>query len=185
MTPYVWARGSGSVGWKDTLVFDYNHEVRWGRVLAPVTTDGADFETFVYQIMDPSNPSQAIGWFPAPPDQAVVAFTANGPSSLVGVEPDATTLPLTVQTLSHPAAGRVRFVLTLPAAGIVRATIFDPMGRKVRQVHKGELPAGAHSLTWDGRASEGTPCRSGVFFCHVDFSGHTVMQRFVFLNPGR
>ncbi len=53
----------------------------------------------------------------------------------------------------------------LPVAGPVRLEVFDVAGRRVATpVAEERLPAGAHSIRWDGRDIVGRPVASGVYF---------------------
>jgi len=59
----------------------------------------------------------------------------------------------------------VRFVL--PGEGRVRADVFDVMGRRVRSLYRGFLPAGAQALAWDGRDERGNESAAGVYFIRI------------------
>ena len=45
--------------------------------------------------------------------------------------------------------------------------VYDSAGRLIRQLHDGQLEAGTHAFTWDGRADNGSPAPSGVYFLRV------------------
>jgi hypothetical protein len=49
-------------------------------------------------------------------------------------------------------------------AGPVRLALYDVQGRLVRELVRGDRPAGLHDVTWDGTDSSDTPCASGVYF---------------------
>ena len=58
--------------------------------------------------------------------------------------------------------------LTLPARQTVSAAVFDMEGRLVRSLSRDqELPAGVHSLRWDGRGERGELVSSGVYLLSV------------------
>jgi flagellar hook assembly protein FlgD len=40
----------------------------------------------------------------------------------------------------------------------------------VRTLAAGWKPAGAHSISWDGRDSAGVPAPSGVYFCRLSLT---------------
>ena len=56
----------------------------------------------------------------------------------------------------------LRFRLSTPAT--VLLAIYDPAGRQVRTLTVGNLPAGDHVVSWDGRDEHGTLLSSGVYF---------------------
>ncbi|MCA9750722.1 MAG: DUF1565 domain-containing protein [Gemmatimonadetes bacterium] len=59
----------------------------------------------------------------------------------------------------------IRFALGRP--GAVSIDIVDVSGRRVRSLSAEELPAGAQSVSWDGRDDAGHSVSSGVWFARV------------------
>ncbi|MBU1699822.1 MAG: hypothetical protein KJ970_15685 [Candidatus Eisenbacteria bacterium] len=43
--------------------------------------------------------------------------------------------------------------------------IFDINGRLIRTLVEGSIPAGEHSVRWDGRGDGGQMVGAGVYFC--------------------
>ena len=64
------------------------------------------------------------------------------------------------------SATTVRF--DLPAAADVRLRVYDAGGRLVRAIAGGAMPAGPHSLIWDGRDDTGQPAAGGVYLMRLD-----------------
>lgn len=79
----------------------------------------------------------------------------------------------------NPAPGSVSFRLTLPAETSVRLALFDAMGRRVRVLASGTLPAGDRMLRWDGTDDAGRTAPSGLYFARFDGAGHTLVRRLV------
>lgn len=52
----------------------------------------------------------------------------------------------------------------LPAKGFTTLSIYNMQGQKVRELLSQEMPAGLHTVTWDGRDSSGRPVSSGAYF---------------------
>ena len=52
----------------------------------------------------------------------------------------------------------------LPAASHLRVEIYNALGHRVRLLHEGALPAGAHQLSWDGRSDAGEAAPTGLYF---------------------
>jgi flagellar hook assembly protein FlgD len=60
--------------------------------------------------------------------------------------------------------------------------VFDVLGRQVRVIADASYPAGEHSLVWDGRDSNGTPVRAGVYLCRMT-AGEFRAQRTMVMVP--
>jgi hypothetical protein len=59
--------------------------------------------------------------------------------------------------------------------------IYDLGGRRVSELHRGALPAGARSLAWDGRSLGGQLAHTGVYFVRARLDGFEQVTRFVLL----
>ncbi|MBN2169685.1 MAG: hypothetical protein JW819_00020 [Candidatus Krumholzibacteriota bacterium] len=71
----------------------------------------------------------------------------------------------------NPATA-IRFVLPRPATATVE--IVDVTGRRLRRLLDGvQLPAGTHTLDWDGRDDAGHPAAAGVYLCRLRAGGAT------------
>ncbi|MGH7600192.1 MAG: FlgD immunoglobulin-like domain containing protein, partial [bacterium] len=53
---------------------------------------------------------------------------------------------------------------SLPARALVTATIYDVLGRRMRQLRQQTEEAGEHTLVWDGKDERGTALPSGIYF---------------------
>lgn len=113
-------------------------------------------------------------------------YTVNSPSfgvadnhfsSIVAVDPARLPAGLTLRVTPNPAAGAVHVELALPAAGPVRAEVFDTNGRRVRLLADRSFAAGAHTLEWDGRDAGGAAMPPGVYFARVEAAGRVVTRR--------
>ena len=79
---------------------------------------------------------------------------------------------LRVRAFPNPFTPASTISVQLGAAAHVVADIFNASGQRVRRLHQGEMPAGERSLRWDGRAHDGSPVASGVYFVRVKAGGH-------------
>jgi aminopeptidase N len=70
----------------------------------------------------------------------------------------------------------------LGRAGTVALRIFDVQGRMVRSLVRGELPAGEHSVTWDGTNDAGVALPSGLYFYRLVGPAGVREQRMVLLR---
>ena len=66
--------------------------------------------------------------------------------------------------------------LTTDAAG-VSLTVYDVLGRRVRQVWQGSLPVGTHRFTWDGRDEMGRDVAAGVYLYRVEVDGRVETKK--------
>jgi flagellar hook assembly protein FlgD len=71
---------------------------------------------------------------------------------------------------------------TLPAAGSARLEIFDVAGRQVWLRQMGALPAGPHSVAWDGRDSDGRETAAGVYLVRLTAGSGSRTARVVRLD---
>jgi hypothetical protein len=74
----------------------------------------------------------------------------------------------------------IRFRLGL--GGPVRLEVFDPMGRRVRVLSDGSLPAGETRVIWDGRDAGGRPVAAGVYLYRLETPSGSVSKRMVFVE---
>ena len=67
----------------------------------------------------------------------------------------------------NPFDRGARILLELPSAGDVAVEIYDTAGRRVRDLLRRALPAGRHTLQWDGADAAGRALPAGVYLCRV------------------
>jgi flagellar hook assembly protein FlgD len=49
--------------------------------------------------------------------------------------------------------------------------VYDVQGKTVKTLVDGTLPAGTHTITWDGTGDAGNRMASGIYFCRVNAGG--------------
>ena len=59
----------------------------------------------------------------------------------------------------------------------VSLTVYDVLGRRVRQVWQGPLGAGSHRFTWDGRDEVGKAVAAGVYIYQVEVDGRVEAKK--------
>jgi len=67
------------------------------------------------------------------------------------------------QNYPNPFNPLTRIDFALDAAGPVDVTVFDIAGRRIANLHHGELAAGDHHVTWDGMTDSGSPAAAGQY----------------------
>ena len=59
----------------------------------------------------------------------------------------------------------------------VSLTVYDVLGRRVRQVWQGPLGVGSHRFTWDGRDAAGKDVAAGVYIYQVEVDGQVEAKK--------
>lgn len=83
------------------------------------------------------------------------------------------------QNTPNPLSSRTTIQFSLPKAGKVSLNVFDVSGRLVRQLASGSMPAGNHSVEWDGRNTSGAEAASGVYFYHLATADQVLKKKLV------
>jgi hypothetical protein len=86
-------------------------------------------------------------------------------------------LPLSIRCHPNPFNPMTTIQLTVPRPGDVTLRIYDLRGRLVRTLVAGELLAGGHEVTWDGRNEQGGTVASGVYVAEARAGGATEVQK--------
>jgi hypothetical protein len=86
--------------------------------------------------------------------------------------------PATSVLTGEPATLR----LDMPRAAKADVQILDVQGRLVRALVSGQLAAGQHLLTWDGRNTAGRPAGDGVYWARVQVGGLQRTARLVVVH---
>ncbi|MBU1699746.1 MAG: T9SS type A sorting domain-containing protein [Candidatus Eisenbacteria bacterium] len=66
-----------------------------------------------------------------------------------------------------PTSGPATISFALNKVSEIELSIYDIVGRKVRDLVNGELPAGSHNVSWDGRAHDGRRLSQGIYFVRM------------------
>jgi hypothetical protein len=67
------------------------------------------------------------------------------------------------QIYPNPLRTRTTIRFELPRSGAASLIVFDAMGRAVRTLVDGDLPAGVHEVPWDARNNAGDRVSSGIY----------------------
>lgn len=114
------------------------------------------------------NEIYAGGFFTTAQGYPASYFTGLMDGTATGVEeqtPPAVASVLRAAPNPFHTATQARF--HLPRAEHASVAVYDVTGRRVRQLHRGHLAAGTHSLPWDGSNDHGTSAPSGIYFLRV------------------
>jgi hypothetical protein len=91
--------------------------------------------------------------------------------------------PTTISFSIAPNPARnARVTFALPTRDRVRIGVYDLAGRQRAVLADGEYPAGTHTVTWDGRGTDGELVNSGVYFYKLRVGDKLFSRRGVLLN---
>jgi cytochrome c peroxidase len=89
-----------------------------------------------------------------------------------------------MQNSPNPAFSRtgtsIRF--SLASEGDVDLTVFDVTGRAVKSLAKGTLPAGEHTVSWDGTSDAGTHMPAGVYMYRIKTGGLAAERKLILVD---
>jgi len=106
--------------------------------------------------------------------------------SLTSAEPG-TTLPTTFaleQNYPNPFSSSTAISYELKTQMDIRVTIYDILGRMVRETLAGAQSAGTHGILWDGRNTSGHKVAPGVYFCSVQAGSESQTKKMVLKESG-
>jgi len=116
------------------------------------------------------------------PPYARRAFKVTLPTTLDAPRP-ATVARVQLSAPSpNPSALDSRLEFELPSAATAELAVFDAAGRRVATLARGELAAGRHTASWDGRAAGGERVAAGLYFARLITPQGAVARRIVRSN---
>ncbi len=71
---------------------------------------------------------------------------------------------------------------TLATSGKATIEVFDVRGGRVQTLVDGVLPAGPHTITWNGTDERGESLPSGVYFCRLSANGRSETRKMTLLK---
>ncbi|MFZ1947496.1 MAG: FlgD immunoglobulin-like domain containing protein, partial [bacterium] len=80
----------------------------------------------------------------------------------------------------NPLSGSTAVSFALPTTGRTAVDVYDMLGRKVTALLSQEVPAGYHTVVWNGTDAQGNTVAPGVYFCRIGFAGQEpIMSKLV------
>lgn len=93
------------------------------------------------------------------------------PAESTGSGPTPELAVLGLEVAPNPFNPRTTVRFEMPVAGVAELEILDMRGRLVSRAPARVLPAGPHSVVWDGQDLSGRPAASGVYLVRVRAAG--------------
>ena len=82
----------------------------------------------------------------------------------------------------NPFGTEATLVYSTPRRGVVKLSIFDLGGRRVRTLVSGEQAAGSHQAVWNGRNERGQRLSAGVYFSVLEFQGASAARKLILMK---
>jgi hypothetical protein len=82
----------------------------------------------------------------------------------------------------NPLRGPGQLSFSLPEESDVKLELLDQSGRRIATLARGRLPAGRHSIRWDGRRGTGALAPPGIYLARFESGGRVLTQRIVLLR---
>ncbi len=169
--------GNGGLDWVPLERVD-SHENFWRERSFDLTefielTDQVVFRWVACDLGSPGLVEAAID------DFGIEVFRAA--SASVG-DPDTPSAFVLFQNRPNPFSRDTAIRFSLEQASSARLTVYDVQGRRVRSLVDGSLPAGAHTVVWNGRDDHGGEVPSGVYFYRLDAGGRSGMRKLLHLE---
>lgn len=79
----------------------------------------------------------------------------------------------------NPFSAETVISFSMPSAGRATLRVFDMAGRVVRTLADDDLPAASHTVVWDGRDDSGNTVGAGIYFCRLEASGRSAVQKMI------
>jgi hypothetical protein len=84
-----------------------------------------------------------------------------------------------ISTFPNPSSALSRVSFTLESGGFATAAVYDPLGRKVREITRANMRAGNHTLDWDGTDSHGNKVPPGVYLVRIRAADQLAAQKII------
>ena len=130
-------------------------------------------------------PTHSLGLID-PANSFTIPAQINGYDSVIRVNPSAQDDPQSphlllslAQNHPNPFNPTTTIAYYLPQAGLRTLQIFNLKGQLVKTLVQGNLAAGKHQITWDGRDSNGMEASSGIYLYRLQSSGISLERKMV------
>lgn len=86
------------------------------------------------------------------------------------------------ESYPNPFNPSTKFVVGVPQTAQVNLAVYDLLGRKVRTLQNGEMPAGYHAMEWNGLTDQETAATSGVYFIRMNGEKFNATQKIMMMK---
>ena len=114
-------------------------------------------------------------------DDGVISYTDD---SVTSIDDDSATpeaMP-TVTAHPNPFNPSTTIEFTLPEYGFATITIYSMAGQKIHELTADFMPAGTHTLLWDGKDLNGNAVSSGIYITRLQAGKYAATGRMVLIR---
>jgi hypothetical protein len=86
------------------------------------------------------------------------------------------------QAVPNPFTGMTDIGFSLPADADVDLSVFDASGRVVRTLANATMPAGSHTVAWDGRDESGVQAPAGIYFYRMQAGQFDAIRKLILVR---
>lgn len=86
------------------------------------------------------------------------------------------------QNYPNPFNPTTNISFALPSNSKVRLVVYNVLGQTVQTLVDGEMPAGIHTITWNGKNSEGQQVSSGIYFYRINADNFSSTKKMMMLK---
>ncbi len=86
------------------------------------------------------------------------------------------------QNSPNPFSSNTTITYLLPVSGTVNLVVYDIQGDLVQTLQSGPMPAGQHTVTWNGLNNQGNAASSGIYFYRIRTDGFVKTMKMFKLN---
>jgi hypothetical protein len=84
---------------------------------------------------------------------------------------------LTASNYPNPFNPETTIEMSLPLSGKASLKVYNMRGQLVRTLADGQMTAGKHTITWNGRDNQGRSVASGLYFYRVESNGQAITRK--------
>lgn len=150
-----------NLGWVDGWQ-DCNQTTNGGATWQPYLIGGGASAVNRFQFFSPTK-AYAVGYTVFRYD----GDPADAPALPVVPSPS----PFALSAAPNPFSETTTIRFRLPVAARAQVRLFDALGREMQTLLDAELPAGEHTVEWDGRDAAGVDTPAGAYLYRVDAGG--------------
>lgn len=99
-----------------------------------------------------------------------------------GFVPDIPSNLVLNQNYPNPFNPETTIRFSIPDKGEVKLSIFNIKGQKVKTLLNSNMPAGKHSIVWDGKNDNGRLSASGIYFTRIEHAGKVKINKMIMLK---
>lgn len=89
---------------------------------------------------------------------------------------------LDITNYPNPFNPSTTIAFSLPDEGIVRLSVFNIRGQRVRELIDGSMPRGFHKVVWDGKDNSNRSVSSGLYFVRIETDKTSNVRKIMMLK---